>query len=37
MIDVAIQENIQLVKAELNDKGTIVLSLKKTGGEMSLE
>lgn len=37
MIDVAIQENIQLVKAELNDKGTLVLSLKKTGGEMSLE
>ena len=37
MIDVAIQENIQLAKAELNDKGTLVLGLKKTGGEMSLE
>lgn len=37
MIDVAIQENIQLVKSELNDKGTLVLGLKKTGGEMTLE
>lgn len=37
MIDVGIQENIELSKIETNDKGTLVLSLKKTGGEMTLE
>jgi len=35
MIKVGITENIELVKAEINDKGTLVIGLKKGGG-MSL-
>jgi len=32
MIKVGIHENVELVKAEKNDKGTLVISLKKGGG-----
>jgi len=35
MLKVGIHENIELVKAEINDKGTLIIGLKK-GGEKSL-
>lgn len=36
MISVGIQENLEIVKAELNDKGTLVIGLKKSSGEGSM-
>jgi len=37
MIEVGIKESIELTKAELNDKGTLVISLAVSAGEVSLE
>ncbi len=32
MINVGIHENVELIKAEINDKGRLVISVKKGGG-----
>lgn len=37
MISVGIHDNIELVKAEINDKGTLIIGLKKSVGAVSLE